>query len=370
MKPLFRHTWMVAAFSASVLLANPPGERALPIIELCQRIFVATFHDIQIAAKSVTTSRRERRVAVHRSDADHFYEQVGGIVGKGEMHLRDVPDSDTEMFITNTDYLRTVIGTGLKNEELNRARIRIRNYFQVPVGTTAEQISHLPPEKMVYSKIADGEGIYAKLEFKVGRPDPETLEDIEGVVDKPGITMLRSDIDLLLHSPDSFRAHRDDVMARARAVTLTQDGVTENVNDPRDVAEMIVRIGWLHEQGWQSDVLHPQTNVRYRRKAYRLFFPDPARLGKKFEVQITFDEDIRQTYLRSGNVDRYDPEDRVIELKIPVEYASLSDAKLRELGLQDLVEIRAAYEWLIPLPGTERNSGKRTNLRRKSSKKD
>jgi len=369
MNSLLRHTLIALLLLAIQAQADHPGERALPIIEICQRIFIATFHHIQMSEASVTTSRKERRVAVHRADAEYFFGRALELLGQGRVHLRDVPESLEDMFITNTDYLRTIIGTGSRNEELNRARIRIRNYFVVPEGTTSEQLAGMAASDLKYSKIADGPGVYAKLEFKVGRPDPETNSDLDGVVDKPGITLLREDIDLLLLSPESFRMHREAVVARAKEVKLTKGETTELVNSPRDVDEMIVRIGWLHEQGWQTDVLHPQTNVRYRRKAFRMFFPVPDQAGKFFEVQMTFDEDIRQTYLRSGNVDRYDPEDRVIELKIPVEYASLSDSKLKELGLGELAEIRAEYEDLEPLPGTERNSGKRTNLFRKNKKK-
>jgi len=359
--------FILLAVFCGVLRANPSGEQALPLIEVCQRIFIATFHHIGKSEASVTTQRRERRVAVHQPDAEIFLKRVEQILGPGRTELRDVPESREDMFITNTDYLRTIVATGSKHEELNRARIRIRNYFVVPQGTTSEALAAMPTSDLRYSKIADGEGVFAKLEFKVGSPDPETQIDIEGVVNKPGITLLRSDIDLLLLSPESFRENREAVLERAKSLTLTKNGIKAFVNNPEETQELFTRIGRLHEQGWQADALHPQSNVRYRRQAYRMFFQIPDDLpGRKFEVQLTFDEDIRQTYLRSGNVDRYDPGDRVIELKIPVEYAGLSDAKLKELGLSELADLRSAYEGLNPLPETERESGKRTNLRRKN----
>jgi len=368
-------------FPLAVQASEFQGERAIPARHLCAEQFRAIFHDISSGPTNVTTRRKEYRVAVHQGDADAFFSDVIKILGdqrqrdpaKRRLQMRDVPASPDLMFITDTDYVRNFIGTGAQGEELHRARIRKRKYVVVPRGTTVEQLARIPKDQWVYSKIADGPELRAKLELKVGNPMEEAESgewlDQDGVVDKPGIVMRDSDIDLLWESPSSFRTHRDAIVIRAKAETLTREGVTYSVNRSEDVEEIIRRIGWLHEQGWPEDEIKPQTNMQYARTAWKITFPVPGdHTGKTFEVQITFDGDMVQTYLKSGNVDRAFPIDRVIELKIPVEYADLDAATLIAAGLGELSKIRDRYENLQPLDQTKRNSGKRSNVQRRGAR--
>jgi hypothetical protein len=135
------------------------------------------------------------------------------------------------------------------------------------------------------------------------------------------------------------------------------------VNHPEDVEEVIKRIGWLHEQKWGDDALQPQSNMKYVRNAHKVLFPVPGNTeGKTFEVQITFDEDMVQTYLTSGNVDRSIVGDTVVELKIPIEYSDLSDEQLNQMGLSELAKLRTQYFAMPEVPDTQREKGKRTNM--------
>lgn len=350
------------------------GENALPYRTVCAEQFRAIFHDTRGALVSVTTQRKEFRVAVHSADADAFFTDVRSIVGdyrradrnEWRLKLRDTPDSPDEMFITDTDYVRNIIGVNEAGREVHRARIRKRKYAVVPRGMSVEEFSRLPGDQVVYAKLADGEGIYSKWEFKVGSPevDEETGEshDLEGVVDKLGPVMLDSDIDLLQSSPEAFREHRDAVAKRTKEIWLTRKGHRGLVNTPEEVDRMIRRQGWLHEQGWKQKEMGPQIRMRYIRNAYRVEFPRPGRPGEKVEIQLTFDSDIVQTYLKSGNTDQSFPTERVIELKIPVEFAALTDAELEAIGLGEMARIRARYMLLKPLKGRPRNRGKRSNL--------
>lgn len=367
-------TFLGLLFSVAAAGADFAGERALPVHKLCHDAFAQVFHGISKERVSVTTLRHENRVVTHKPDADAFLASVRHILGddvqtdpdKMRLNLRDVPDSDELKFITTSDYLRNVIGVDAEGKEVHRTRIRRRKYIIVEKGMTVDLLATIPPQNLNYAKLADGEGPFSKLEFKVGYP-VETptgeLVDKPGVVEKPGIVMADADIDLLLSNPEAYRAHRAEITEKTKAFTVTKKGQSLPVNHPDDVEEMIKRIGWLHEQKWGDDALQPQSNMKYVRNAYKVSFPIPGNTeGKTFEVQITFDEDMVQTYLASGNIDRSVPGDTVVELKIPIEYSDLSDKQLGKMGLGELAKLRAQYMAMPAVPDTQRERGKRSNM--------
>jgi|GEM_PF-5946353 len=361
-------------FSLALTAGEFAGERALPVHRLCHDAFAQVFHGITKGRVSVTTLRHENRVVTHKTDADAFLAGIRHILGddvqtdpdKMRLNLRDVPDSDELKFITTSDYLRNVIGVDSRGNEIHRTRIRRRKYIVVDKGMTVDMLATIPAQNLNYAKLADGKGPFSKLEFKVGYP-VETptgeLADKPGVVEKPGIVMADEDIDLLLSNPEAYRANRAEITERAKALVVTKKGNALPVNHPDDVDEMIKRIGWLHEQKWSDDALQPQSNMKYVRNAHKVLFPVPGNNeGKTFEVQITFDEDMVQTYLASGNVDRSVQGDTVVELKIPIEYSDLSDEQLGSMGLSELAKLRASYMAMPAVPDTEREVGKRTNM--------
>jgi hypothetical protein len=372
--------YLVALLPFIAAASDLEGERLLPFRVLCAERFRDVFHDLHTGPRSVTSQRKESRVTVHLDDADSFFTEVLTIMDdyrqtdptKLRVMRRDVPDSHALIFITDTDYVRNIIGVDANGKEVHRARIRKRKYAVVSKDLTVEEYSRIPSDKIVYSRIADGDGIYAKWEFKVGSPEKDLASgdwsDREGVVDKLGPVLLDSDIDLLQNSPDSFRMNWEAVAERAKQVTLTRNGIPTLVNSADEVDKMIRTQGWLHEQGWSLGEMEPQVRMRYVRNAYRVEFPHPYMPDEKFEIQITFDLDIVQTYLKSGNIDRSFPIDRVIELKIPVQYAELSDERLEDIGLGQLAAIRKRYGCLKPLEETQRGSGKRSNLLRRAAR--
>lgn len=374
-KGLFCRWIVLSCFVAASSHAALELEKALPKNEMCVASYRAIFHGIPTKPGSVTAQRKERRVAVHEPDATNFITDVRKILGDDKrqpdaekrLTLRDTPKDADTVFITDTDYLPTFVGKE-GDTEAHKARIRIRFYSIAPKGMSVEE-AKLQPGELPRAKIADGEGPFVKLEFKVGTPetDLETgrLIDKEGVVDKPGITLLQSDVDLLTKDSASFREHHRAIAERAKTVTFTPSGKQPRVvNDPAEVEALIARIGVLHEQGWDKSKLLPQTNMAYVREAHRVYFANPEG-GPPLEVQITVDRDILQTFHSSGVQDRYDQNDRIIELKIPVKYADKSDEELEQLGLSELARIRATYLALTPIEGTKPGAGKPSNLQRR-----
>jgi hypothetical protein len=287
------------------------------------------------------------------------------------MSLRDQPDNGREKFVTDTDYFPVIRGIGPDGHRVFSGVIRIRNYRIVPLRTRVSDLDRRDAPIFPLVRLADGEDEFARLEFKVGHPgmDPVGLfRDVDGVVDKPGVVMSRSDIDLLFASPESYRKNAGKVIDRAIALRKTdRSGNAQPVNNPDEVRGIVARVGELERSPIGQGIRRPALNIRYVRTARKIVFPSPL-AGPKgpptFEAQITVDQDIRMKDYLTGAKAAFRPGDRVIELKIPTEYADLSDAELNQLGLGDLAAIRRAYQALEPAPGTRRNSGKRAQLTR------
>jgi hypothetical protein len=156
------------------------------------------------------------------------------------------------------------------------------------------------------------------------------------------------------------------VLHRATALRLTKpDGEIRVVNNPEEVRTVVERIGEMHLARLSPSLAKPELNIRYVRTARKIIFGIPEGMRKAggkttFEIQITADREVRLHDLRTGESYEFAPDERVIELKIPVEYSKLSDQELRNLGLGELAAIRMAYNDLTPIPGVTRDRGKRS----------
>jgi hypothetical protein len=310
--------------------------------------FSRIFHGI-LAHASVTSLRQELKTVVLSADGADFLERTKAKSGL-RISLRDTPEEPGSEFVTNTDYLPSVQGRDATGHQTFGGVIRIRDYFIVPRGTLVQQLRQLL--NLPRSRIAEGDADYAKLEFKIGHPDDENPgQDLDGVVDKPGLVLEKADIAALFSSRESFEAARTGVAARAKALRLKG----QLVNSDEEVDEVLARIALLHEKA--AGTLKPVWNIRYRREAYRIVFEDSK--GQPVEIQLTFDRNIEVTDLATGERFPYGLGEEVIELKIPLAYARLSDQALGDLGLGELAELRADYFALKEAPGTRRGSGKR-----------
>jgi hypothetical protein len=311
--------------------------------------FAAIFHDVKAEA-TVTSLRLELKGAFDARRARDFVRLVLDRMGE-RASVRDVPSDPSLEYVTNTDILRPFKGIDPEwDETVYSGLVRIRDYYVVPKGTPVATLRGATG--LVRSRIVDAPGAFAKLEFKVGHPNepgPDgELSQMDGVVDKPGVVLDRADIDRLFASPGSFARFRDEILDRGRSLT--------SVNSQAELETMIERIGRLHEA--LPSRLQPWMNVRYRREAYRLRFPNPEG-GRDIEAQLTIDRDIEVTLLEDGTRYAYPPDEIVVELKIPVKYATMSDRELERLGLGELAEIRSRYQRMQPAPGTDKGVGKR-----------
>ncbi len=370
------------AVSVSVLFSlflfsgcsSTPQPRGLSShVEICADLFAHLFHNVS-RTNNTTTLRKELKVVVTKPIADQFFADVGRILETGPsgsiIELRDVLLDPNRYAVTHTDYLPPFVGMR-DGKKIFKAQIRLRRYLLVPNEVRVADIDS--PQSFTNVRLTDTEGNFVRLEFKVGHPEMGTdgkLKEMDSVVDKPGLIIDRDDVNLLAASPENFRAHRDNVAARTKALTITRRGRKVPVNVPEEVDAILDRLGQMHTAGYTQDLV-PEMNVSYARTGFRITFPYPESLQpprppeappKTFEVQITVDKHVNITDFADGSKMRLLPTDRVVEMKIPVDFATKTNEELMALGLVELAQIRQTYNDLPPREGTRRGSGKRKQI--------
>ncbi len=309
-------------------------------VKLKSDSFEATARNVAQSGGNTTSLRRETKWVVDEKNADHMLNQLRDRFGE-RLTLRDVP-KDGKLNITETDYLPTFelppapSGTAPKNTTKRKAKIRIRRY-----GTATEESS---PHSGSAMETDPAFKDTSKLEFKI---DHATEKD---VVLKPSVVMKNADIELLFKNPASFAANREAITARSI-----------EKNPPELVKEMIAGIEALHQQV-PPDTLQKALNIRYSRSAYQVSLKDMSQSPpKKVDVQITFDRDIQyRDPAKPGSAPstgRYEPHHRVVEVKIPIEYAKLSDEECARI-LPELLEIRKSLGTLQQIQEIPQGTGK------------
>lgn len=360
-------------FSAFVLTF---GVKAQDKIVLPACGYAEIFHKMNLNV-STTTLRKEYKVTVHESEAEQFISDIENILGDHNQPVekfkrlkhRERPDHPDEVFATKTDYFPVFKGLSDAGSEIYKTYIRMRQYFVIPKGTRTADLKNTANRKT--QPLVDQEGEYVKLEFKVGHPEQDhdlgESKDMVGVVDKPGIVILRKDADLLFSSKEAFEKNRAQIAKSAKQLTVTKKtGETKAANREADVDILIERIGKIHEALVPGSVLSPHHETVYQRQARTVVFEHPPEMieqGMKgtFEVQITIDADIQVNEYATQDTHNFREYDRVVELKIPTAYANVPDSELIGMGLGELARIRAEYLDLTPQHGTLPGRGKTKN---------
>ena len=326
--------------------------------------FKRLFHKLATRVNT-TTLRKELKIVVTEAEAKRLVESIEKILGddkqsepnKKRMSFREKPESPEEIYFTQTEYLPKFQGMDENNRALYNAVIRIRQYIVAPKAATSEEVAANANPNL--QKMADAPGVYAKLEIKMGHTEPnaEGVEtEVPGVVEKPTLTLLLSDINLLLKDLPTYEKNKAAILERARSLALTQNNHTSIVNDPIELDEMVKRIGEIHRAGFSNERLAPAYQTLYQRTARKIKFDN-------FEVQLTIDRDVRAKRYDATESAGLPQDQRIVELKIPVAFAELSDQELTDRGLSELAQIRALYNNLPPQAGTERGQGKKSLIK-------
>jgi hypothetical protein len=259
---------------------------------------------------STTSLRREDKAVVMARHADRFISELGQRFG--DMSLRDVPppgrvNITRTYYLNSGDQLPSLLGLGETPEGSISPKIRIRSYH-----TRSAKGGKATP-----SPITDGISV---LEIKMPHPNRP------GVSLKPRLFVNNNHLALLLNR-DAF----DNPTTREAVVqTLKAD----KRNDPETVDRMLGVIDGLHQRH-KGKKLKPWMQTQYERTAYMI----PIAAGGN--VQVTVDRKVKYRHPKKGKVlDRFKRSWRAVEVKIPDEYAAMTDSQLQQKGLGTVAGVR------------------------------
>lgn len=286
-------------------------------------------------AGDTTGLRRESKYVVDDSASANFTASLERSLGKLEAR-ETAPEGKANLTFTTYAAPLNYVVKGPEGKSYRNVKLRVRQYL----------VEDVHEQSVARNAITDG---YKFLEFKAMHP---TLDQ---VVIKSRLRLSDRDIALLLN-PETFAASKDAVLARA---------VADSKFNKADVAvEMLKLIGLLHAQQdpgqkWDTEYV----SVSYRREAFRKVLQ--AVDGRKIDIQITIDQNVVLSEGK-GESDMLEslPDARVIEIKIPVEFAGLTSEDIAMVP--GLAVVKEAIEALSQQQrsGFVANHGKFSNLMR------
>ena len=357
--------------SAYAIFLSAPCWGATGELSFTDCIFAEIFHKLSVT-ESVTSLRQELKRVVPDTEAARFIEWLSDHYnqnGQTKVSVRDLPPSPNEEFVTETAYLpvmKGVRGLGKNRSNVFSGVIRIRKYQIVEKGTPVLQVMDETGSRVAadFSKLAEGgkNTIFAKLELKVGHPETGAdgiFQDALGIVDKPGVVLAEKDIALLFKDRATYEANRPRVERWGKRLRLIRgDGKKVVVNDPTELVTMLDRIGLLHEEAGPDANLNPVSTVHYKRVARKVDLK--SKDGRSYSAQVTVDDQIVFTDLITQERVGYKPGERVVELKIPAEFANQTPDQLVETGHVELADLVRTYLAMTLAPGTQAMQGKRS----------
>ncbi|MBL7715155.1 MAG: hypothetical protein JNL01_06770 [Bdellovibrionales bacterium] len=341
---LIRFPAVLVFFAWSTLALVPSSAWAKKVFTVKDCTFDALIKYSEGGTNSTTSLRKESKWIVKQEHQEQFLNELKKDYD-GKIKLRDVPAEGTRN-VTTTDYAVEVrIPSGKKGVPDRHAKLRVRSYGSRLDGTKD------PIE------LADAFKDKAKVELKIDHP---TLED---VVYKPGITMKRKDIDLLLGGYESYKANISKVRASTKALE-------ENKGQDGLVDKMFESIESLYEQRAAAlgknapKKLYNNANIQYERDAYRIEMKDlRSNPPKKVDVQITIDRSVEFRNPKNPYevLASYPDDYRAIEIKVPVEYENMSLEELKN-AVPELYELKKKYALLKQVSDVPAGKGKAGTL--------
>jgi hypothetical protein len=271
---------------------------------------ILQFMDL-LGAGNTTSLRQEDKYVVAPAVVNQVLQDLAGNHGS-QFQLRDKKNPGRKN-VTLTQYALP-IKLKIPGEKKISAKIRFRKYFDTD-ATFALGKAEMHPADIVKDR--------QFVEFKIDHP-------VYGnVVIKPRMIMLDSDA-TLLENKDTFNKNKTTILAR----TLEINPKT----DPKVVQQFFSIFTDIYAENIPQ--LPKYAKTAYVRDSYSLMLKD--RHDKTVEIQLTIDQEINVENSRTGEVIRaYRPEDVVVELKVPLNYAALTPANLQEVpGLKDVVQLK------------------------------
>jgi hypothetical protein len=316
---------------------------------LCQRVFVldpfakqAMNQEMSLmAAKSVeslrsstTSARVENKWTVNRVKIESLIRSLTRELARKNIEVK-ARDAITEGYrnVTHTVYLEK-FELNLKDSGMPVAenfpreavsfKTRIRKYGLIPNDAVVKT------ENVQFATFTKD---FSFVEFKFS--DPRFL----GAVFKPRMYM--ADKYVALFGKPNFLNNFDKIAAETLALK-------ENAANKESVQAMLefIRMGHANKSSFA-----PLAVNLYERTSYAIDFVDKAKQNSKFQIQMTLDKSIAFFVSSMGKtIEAYRPEDSVVEIKTPVEYADTTlESNLRKITgyrsfLQFVEKVKAAHQ--------------------------
>ena len=323
-------------FLMAFLLSPATASAASPV--MCKYLFhtddrlsksVRVFHS---ANTDTTSLRQEVKYVVKTSDFD-AYTHVLGDFFNARFKNRDKAE-DGFANITSTLYM--TVAKYIQNGKKLSAKVRFRKYL-------SRKLSDNNWNNLIVSeKLTDR----SWLELKIQHPE------FANVVFKPRLLILDQDIQKLI--TEKYFDYKDGIIRRLRE---TNPGKEADIKKFTDFFDALYTTPAMRIENMYA-------RTQYERTSYSIKINNPEKPAETIDVQITLDTNIRLKRLKDGkDFNVYGPDETVVEVKIPVLYAKLSDADLQ--ALPELAEIKKLIAML-----TEKHNKKYPANKGKMSKID
>ena len=283
--------------------------------------------------KTDTTSlRQEVKYVVKTAEFDSYVPVLEDFF-KARFKNRDKPEEGFAN-ITSTRYM--TVAKYIQNGKKLSAKVRFRKYLTRKLTDTGWK------QLLVSEKLADR----SWLELKIQHPE------YANVVFKPRLLIFDKDVEKLI--TEKYFDYKDAILLRLHEI---------NPGKEADIQKFADFFNALYTTpAMRVENMFAQT--QYERTSYSIKLNRPDRPEEAIDVQITLDTNIRLKRLKDGKeFNVYGPDETVVEVKIPVQYAKLAVADLQ--ALPELAEIKKLIAML-----TEKHNQKYPENKGKMSKID
>jgi hypothetical protein len=284
-----------------------------------------TIQLIEITKQSVqdtTGNRMEEKYAVSDQDENYFHKSLE--LNLGGLDMRDNPRPGKKN-LTETQYVGPF--QFIYKGQVRNAKVRVRHYLEFDIATGKILRNALTAD-------------HKFLELKVD--DPE----LDKVVEKVRMLLPDKDISAIL-TPGPLNSSMAEIQKNAEIIA----------SNPKDLIVPMVKFIQSIQQGHPTEWTSSYVTILYERQAWRKTLK--AQDGTNVDIQITVDRDIQLQQTKShGVLVRYPDSTRVIEIKIPLKYARLTEEDLRLVP--GLVHLKNAMQFLTErhLDGIKSGHGK------------
>ena len=254
-----------------------------------------------------TSLRQEVKYVVKTSDFDSYTHVLEGFF-KTRFKNRDKAE-DGFANITSTLYM--TVAKYIQNGKKLSAKVRFRKYLSRKLGDNNWN-------NLIFSeKLTDR----SWLELKIQHPE------MANVVFKPRLLILDKDIEKLI--TEKYFDYKDTILRRLHE---TNPGKEADIKKFADFFDALYTTPAMRTENMYA-------RTQYERTSYSIKLNNPEKPGETIDVQITLDTNIRLKRLKDGkDFNVYGPDETVVEVKIPVQYAKLTEADLQ--AIPELAEIK------------------------------